>query len=100
MRSILSFWDTMVESVAVIAIVVIALGLTFGTINRDRILPHLGAVLGALVLLITLPPILVGIWHSLSLWQQLGIATLFGLVGIVALQSLKQRSQKRNRHLS
>jgi hypothetical protein len=97
MTGILSLWDGLVELTAVIAIVVIAIGLMIGMIDAHRALVRLGAVLGCLALLLILPLILVGLWHSLDLRQQFEIATLFGLVGLVTLRSCASRKRKRNR---
>ena len=84
MTDILSWWNAILEAAAVIAIVVIAIGLMIGVIDARRAVGRIGAVLGTIVLLLVLPSILLGLWRSLSLWQQLGIITLLGLV-VVAI---------------
>lgn len=95
MNSILSAWNVIVESAALIAIIAIALGLMIGMLDLDRLCRRIGAVLGAVVLLLVLPPILVGIWRSLSVWQELGIVALLVLVGAIALRRCTSHSKKR-----
>jgi hypothetical protein len=86
-----------VEPTAVIAIVAIAIGLMIGMTDARRAWGSIGAVLGTLVLLVALPPIIVGIWHSLLLWQQSGIIVLGVTVGwiTVRLSTLRKATRKR-----
>jgi len=95
MMGILSLWNALVEAGAVIAIVVIAIGLMVRVIDGYRALARLGAVFGTLVLLLILPPILVSLWHSLSVWQQLGIISLSGILGLIVLHRRSHREIKR-----
>lgn len=96
MTRILSLWDAIVKSAAVIGIVVIAIGLMVRMIDARRALAKIGTALGTLLLLLALPPILVGIWHTLSFWQQVGIITLGAVVGAIALRL--STASKRNQH--
>lgn len=93
MTSVLSLWNVIVEAGAVIAIVVIAIGIMVGAIDIHRAVGRLGAVAGTLVLLLMLPPILVSIWHSLSVWQQVGILSLLGALGAVAMRGRSWRRE-------
>lgn len=95
MTDILSWWNAILEAAAVIAIVVIAIGLMIGVIDARRAVGRIGAVLGAIVLLLVLPSILLGLWRSLSLWQQLGIIALLGLVVVVIF---RKGTQFRSNH--
>lgn len=95
MTGILSLWDAIVEAGAVIAIVVIAIGLMVRVIDGYRAFARLGAVCGALVLLLILPPILLSLWHSLSVWQQLGIILLSWILGLIVLRRRPHRDIKR-----
>lgn len=97
MTDILSWWNAILEA-AVIAIVVIAIGLMIGVIDARRAVGRIGAVLGAVVLLLVLPSILLGLWRSLSLWQQLGIITLLGLVVAVIFRKGTQFRSNHGEH--
>ena len=93
MMSILSLWNAIVEAGAVIAIVVIAIGLMVRVIDGHRAFARLRAVCGALVLLLVLPPILVNLWHSLSVWQQLSLIAI-GLMLVLRLWPRKERRRR------
>lgn len=81
MTGMLHLWSTRVESAAVIAIVVIAIGLILGMVDARRAYIRIGTVLAILVLLLTLPPVLVSLWHALSFWHSLGWLRYWGLWG-------------------
>ena len=98
MTDILSWWNAILEAAAVIAVVVIAIGLLIGMIDARRAVGRIGAVLGALVLLLALPPILLGIWHSMSCGQQLGISILAVLVGAIAVRGAVHRANHGREH--
>lgn len=93
MMGILSLWDAIVEGGAVIAIVVIAIGLMLRVIDGHGAFARLGAVCGALVLLLILPPILVSLWRCLSVWQQLSLIAI-GLMLVLRLWPRKERRRR------
>ena len=76
MSTIFALWNTIVISAAVIAIVIIAIGLMIRVIEPLSALRRIGGTLGCIVILAMLPPLIVHLWHWLSLWQQIGIAVL------------------------
>lgn len=91
----LHLWNFMVSAAAVIAIVVIAIGLMVGMTDAHRAFARLGAVFAILVLLLVLPPILVGLWRTLSIGQQFGIIMLWGLLVVVFfLRRTRLRSKR------
>jgi hypothetical protein len=93
---ILGLWNAIVQTIGVLAIVCIGLGLMVGAVEPTRAFVRIGGVLGCMVLLLGLPPILVGIWQSLSFWQHTGIILLVGIVSVVVLHGAGLWSQRRS----
>jgi low temperature requirement protein LtrA len=85
-------WARLVESLATIGIIVTALCLMLGIVERSEVIKHIGAILGIAVVLILIPAMLVNAWAALSLWQQIGVAA----IGIVIWRFRRQRRQVRN----
>lgn len=82
---LLSLWDGLVESVALIAIVILALCVMVRAVKRVDAPRHLGVIAGIFILLLMLPPIIIGLWSAMSFGQHIGlmifgaaIAILFG----------------------
>lgn len=69
---LLSAWDGLVASTALIVLVVLALGVMVRAVKLGGLSRHLGTVLGALILLILLPAIIVSLWNAMSFLQHLG----------------------------
>jgi Ca2+/Na+ antiporter len=69
-------WVAIAGSLAIIALILTAFGLMLGIVKPADALRRVGAILGVVMLLMVLPAILVSIWSSMSLWQQIGIASL------------------------
>lgn len=99
MRSIFTLWDGMVTSSAVVAIVVISFGLMIRAIDPSSALRRIGVTLGCMAILIMVPPIIAHLWGALTLWQQLGIFLLFGVMGAIALHDRGSDSPRRDRGL-
>lgn len=95
MTCILSLWDAIVESAAVIALVAIAVTIMLGIIDTRHELCRIGVMLGALVLLLPLSLILVALWRSLSDLQQLAVITFAGLLVLVAVRASTLPTGKR-----
>ena len=83
MNMIFELWNAMLISAAVTSIIVIALGLLIRVIEPLKALRRIGATIGCMVILVMLPPIIVHLWHSLSLWQQIGVAFLIFMAAFV-----------------
>lgn len=86
---LLSVWDDLVGSVALIAIIVLAFCVMVNAAKARDVLRRLGVIVGVVILLIMLPAIITGLWSTMSFGQRLGIAAL--CVGIVILFSRSQR---------
>ena len=71
-------WARLVESVAVIGIIVTALCLMLGIVERSEVLKHIGSIIGIAILLILVPAMLVNAWSALPLWQQICVVA-FGV---------------------
>lgn len=96
MNSLLQMWDAVLASVAVIIIVVIALGLIIRVIEPPSAFRRIVATLGCMVILIMIPPIILHLWFSLSPWQQIGIVALLGFAIVVTLSRRHASSRKRS----
>ena len=86
MNSLLELWDMIVESVAVIIIIVTAIGTMVGLVELSLALKRIMLALSYLVLLLVLPPVIVNAWRTLSLWQHIGLIVLFWLAVVLVLQ--------------
>lgn len=84
-------WAEIVESAALLAIVVLAFGVMVRVVKLGHAMKYLGAIVGVVILLVMLPEIIIVLWQSMTAWQQLGIA----FMGIAACIILYERSGKR-----
>lgn len=84
-------------SLAVIVIVVTAMGIMVGFVKLDHAFKLFGQVLVSLVLLLILPSILLGIWLSLAGWQRLGLMALASVAGFVLVHGFRSKTGPRNR---
>jgi phosphatidylserine synthase len=87
-------WAGIVESVALFALTILAIGLIVSAVKLSEVLKHLGTILGVAILLLMLPAIMVSAWSSMSYWQHLGIVILGIMVGL-SLRALQQMRKKR-----
>lgn len=92
--NLLRRWDGIVESVAFVAIVILAIGVMVSAIKPSDAAKHLGALLCIVILLIVLPAIIVSAWYSMSLWQHLGISMLGAMVGLSILAARQTRKKR------
>jgi hypothetical protein len=97
MNSLLNLWNVGAVTISLVVIVVTAIGMMVGLIELGQAFKRIGRVLGALVLLLAVPPIILGIWRSLRIGQQFGIIVLFLLVGMVALRGRVMSRKKPER---
>ena len=89
---IFSFWDGLVGSAALIAIIILALCVIVSAIKVAEVPRHLGVIVGIIILLIMLPAIFVSLWNSMTLGQHLGIVTLG--ITILAIFGASRRAPK------
>ena len=76
MKSLLYCWDGIAVSVAAMIIMVTAIGLMVGVLEVAHAVRRIALVVGCMILLLILPPIMLGIWRTLSHWQCLGVILL------------------------
>lgn len=74
--TILHGWWVVLQSFAVIGILVNAIGLMIGMVKPADAVRHIGTILGIVILFMLLPRILVNTWSGMSLWQQFGLAVI------------------------
>lgn len=89
-------WAGIVESAALLAIVVLALGVMVRAVKLGDAMKYLGAIVGVVILLVMLPQIIVSLWLSMSLWQHLGIAVVI-VLAFLLLNERGRRSKTRSR---
>jgi hypothetical protein len=73
---LLSAWEGLVGSVALLAIIVLALCVMVSVVKPGDVPRHLGGIVGVVILLIMLPAIIVSLWNGMSLGQHLGIVAI------------------------
>jgi len=92
--NILREWDGIVESAAIIAITILAIGVIVRAVKLSDVAKHLGTILCILILMLMLPAIIASAWSSMSYWQQLGVFALGIMIGLL-LWALRQPRKKR-----
>ena len=67
-------------SLALIAIIVTALGTIVGLVKPADALKYCGATLGIVIVTILIVSVLVGLWSSMTVWQKIIVAAIgFGM---------------------
>jgi hypothetical protein len=84
-------WVALLGSLAMIALILTALGLMVGTVKPADAVKHIGAILGIVIVLMLTPGILANAWSGMSLWQQIALVT----IGIGLWQWRRPRRQPR-----
>jgi hypothetical protein len=56
-------WAGIVESVALFALTILAIGLIVSAVKLPDVMEYLGTILGVVILLLMLPPIMVSSWE-------------------------------------
>lgn len=93
---VLSIWDGLVGSGALIALVVLALSVMVRAVKLEEVPRHLAVTTGIVILLIMLPAIIVSVWNLMTLEQHLGVATIF--IATIFLISATQWKSRKARH--
>lgn len=87
-------WLSILQLLAIVSIVVVAIGLMMGLVKPGDALKHICAILGMVIILMLLPGILIGTWSRLLLWQKLGLAAMVAVLWF----SLRSQKRPRDRH--
>jgi hypothetical protein len=69
-------WLTLTGTLAIIALILTALGLMLGIVKPADVPKRIGAIQGIVVALMLAPGILAGVWSAMSLWQQNGLIAI------------------------
>lgn len=84
-------WVALAGSLGTILLLLTVFGLMLGIMNRADALRRIGAILGATIVLIVAPCILVNAWLGITLWEMIGLVA----IGVVAWQWRRHRRQAR-----
>ena len=74
--NLMQAWVSIVGSLAMIALILIALGIMLGFVKPADALRHSGAILGVVITLMLIPGALANAWSALSLWQRIALAAI------------------------
>jgi Sec-independent protein secretion pathway component TatC len=85
--------DSMVGSIAIIAIIVTAFTTMLGLVKPADTAKYCGAIVGIALVLILIVSVFVGLWSSMSLWQKAVVA----VVGFCIWRVWWQRRQPRKK---
>jgi len=80
-------------SLAVIALILTALGLMLGIVKPADVLKRVGAILGTVIVLLLIPVALANLWLHILLWQRIGFAAI--AIGIWRWRRPREQTQKR-----
>jgi ABC-type dipeptide/oligopeptide/nickel transport system permease subunit len=87
-------WLTLTGSLAIIALILTAIGIMLGIVKPADVLKRVAAILGIVMLLMVLPVILVNIWSAMSMWQRLGLAA--SALAVWQWQRPRRKQRKNN----
>ena len=86
-------WVSLLGALAIIAMILLAIGIMLGVVKLRDALKHTVAIVGIVIGLTVVPDILGSAWSIMSLWQQIGLIA----IGIAVFHWLRPRQQSRNR---
>jgi hypothetical protein len=90
--SFIHSWVTLFGSLAIIAIILAALGFMLGIVKLADAPRNIGAILGIMISLMLFPGVLLCAWFGMSLWQQLTLIA----IAIGVLYWLRPRGRTQN----
>jgi hypothetical protein len=94
---LLSAWDSLVGSVALLAIIVLSFCVMVSAVKPSDVPRHLGAIVGVVILLIMLPAIIMGLWNTLSLGQHLRIIVVCAAITFLVGSSRRRPTNARRK---
>lgn len=86
-------WSQIVGSLAIVAIIITALGTMLGFVKPADALRYCGAIVGIAIVLVLIVSVLVCLWSSMSAWQKAIVA----LIGSAVWRLRKERPKPRKR---
>jgi len=87
-------WAGIVDSVALISITILAIGLILSAVKPSDAARHLGTIFCIVILLLMLLAIMATAWSSMSYWQHLGIIILGIMIGLSLRAQWQARKQR------
>jgi len=91
--AIVQWCISIVGSIALLALIVIALGTMVGLIKPAEVMQSVGVLIGIVIAAILLVSVFVGLWSNMSLWQRLASAAI--IASIFRFRQTRQQSGKR-----
>lgn len=89
-------WVSILQLLAILSIVAVALGLMIGAVKPSDALKHIGTILGMVIILMLLPGILIGTWSRLLIWQKLGLAAIVAVLWFLRQSHRRSRDKHRD----
>ena len=89
-------WLPILQLLAILSIVAVALGLMLGMVKPGDALKPIGAILVMIIILMLLPGILIGTWSRLLLWQKLGLSAIVAVLWFLRQAQRLPRDKHRN----
>ena len=68
--------ESIVGSLAVMAIIVTALATMVGLVKPADTMKHCGSIVGIVIVLVLIVSVFVGLWSTMSLWQRAVLAAI------------------------
>jgi len=81
-------------SLALIAIIMTALGTIVGLVKPADALKYCVAIVGIVIVTVLIVSVLVGLWSSMSLWQRIILAVI--LFGVWRLRQERRQPRRKN----
>jgi asparagine N-glycosylation enzyme membrane subunit Stt3 len=85
-------WVSLLELLAIVAIILTAIGLMLGIVKPANAMKQLGAIIGTVIVLMLIPGIFASAWSGFSFWQQIGLVA----IGVILWQGLRPGRRTRN----
>jgi len=89
---IVQWCNSIAGSIALLALIVIALGTMVGLIKPGEVMQSVGLVIGIVIASILLVSVFVGLWSSMSVWQKLVSAAL--VANVFRLRQMRRQVRK------
>jgi len=89
--SIVAGAQTIIGSFALIALIVVALGTMVGVVKPSEVVDRVGVIVGLTIVASLLVSVFVGLWGTMSVWQEVVLAAL----GLVVWQMRRERRSSR-----
>jgi hypothetical protein len=87
-------WAHLIGALAMIGIILTALSLILGIVNRSDAMQYIGAICGIVIVLLLLPGVLIGLLSAISAWQWIGLVAV-GFAVLLWKQSARQSRKRR-----